>query len=226
MVFSDKVLFLHVPKTGGTSVTHYLVDNLRGLITVTAPEWALSWVGRSEPTNPSNRREVIARGAHDTLDEAIPVIEAQGRRLEDFALILVVMRNPYDLELSRYRHFRRQGMVERPGADHLAAESALSGDLERFCETTPAFGRIERYYTLDGERPENLQVARFENLAADVERLVEPFSLKLTPMPSLNRSPDEPMPELTERAKREIEAKYAYLFDYYPRCDLSSDPRE
>ena len=57
------------------------------------------------------RNITIAEGSrHERLTEAAASLARFGRRLEDFDTIISIMRNPYDMEVSRY-HFLRRGYL-------------------------------------------------------------------------------------------------------------------
>jgi hypothetical protein len=121
MLFNDKVLFLHVPKAAGTSVTSLLIHNLAGPITITEPAKPLSRQVpiRTQATlafkrlrhelsllfRPRLRR--IAGTRHENLAQASEALARLGRKLDDFEMVLAIIRNPYDLEVSRFHYLRR-----------------------------------------------------------------------------------------------------------------------
>src|ERR1700731_3316960 len=148
MLFNDKVLFLHVPKAAGTSVTSFLIRNLAGLVTITEPSNP-AWISDQAPTGarlklalrrmrhelsillrPRLRR--IAGTRHENLGEASEALARLGRKLEEFEVILAVIRNPYDMEVSRF-HFLRRGHLGIPGfAQNDPERLALAGDFAAF----------------------------------------------------------------------------------------------
>src|SRR5204862_3166773 len=56
----------------------------------------------------------IAGTRHENLVQAAQVLAPLGRKLGDFEIVLALIRNPYDLEVSRFRYLRR-GHLGVPG---------------------------------------------------------------------------------------------------------------
>ena len=99
MVFNRDVLFLHVPKTGGVSVTNYLLQVLP------APVYYVT----KGPIGLADAREgvsFIPGEAHQTLATARKFLPGHGFELEQFPRILATLRNPYDLTVSYYTYKR------------------------------------------------------------------------------------------------------------------------
>ncbi len=100
MIFSKDVLFIHVPKTGGMSTSCYLLDILPRPVYLTHPAevWNddLPWRGIVQ---------IVGR-RHESLMEARDVVARHGFDIHRFPIILATIRNPYDLEVSRYTYLR------------------------------------------------------------------------------------------------------------------------
>src|SRR5919201_3753697 len=99
MIFSDRLLFLHVPKAGGTSITHYLMRIL-------PPPVYYSLPGDHDADVPAGVTRFHGM-AHESLEEARVVLAERRRRLDGFSVVLACVRNPYELEVSRYAFLRR-----------------------------------------------------------------------------------------------------------------------
>jgi hypothetical protein len=227
MLISDHVLFLHVPKTGGLSVSQYLVNNLAGPMAESLGLKAdLDRERRFAFADVSDRVSAFRGRRHEDLREAVEVLASRGRTLSDFEVIVAVVRNPYDLEVSHYEHLRKPRVIARRGEASASVRAATTGDFAHFVEHAPFFGSLpadmERWYALDGSMPPNLRVVRFEHLPTEIPELVAPFSLDRWPFPHINAS-DERRPwadYLTPDIERAIYEKYRYLFDFYPRAEL------
>jgi hypothetical protein len=150
MVFNRDVLFLHVPKTGGVSVTNYLLQVLP------APVY---YVTKGPVKQAADREGVsfIAGEAHQTLATARKFLPAYGFELEQFPRILATLRNPYDLTVSYYT-YKRSPDVEFTLLD-AAVAPGVPGSQTR---STPGRSRLQERL---GEALTKLQpgtVARFE----------------------------------------------------------------
>ncbi|HEY6578008.1 MAG TPA: sulfotransferase domain-containing protein [Rhizomicrobium sp.] len=239
MLFNDRLLFLHVPKTGGTSVTSYLIRNLRGGVTITEPRDRLpapdrvSTLARMKFGVRRLRRQLallrrpkvrrLAGTRHETLTEASETLARLGRRLEDFETIVAVIRNPYDLEVSRFHFFRRGHLGVAGLAQEYAEELALAGDFAAFARKAAYHGRlpgrIEDWFEIDGRMPANLRIIRFEKLETDLHCALASLCTA-APLPRLNASAHAPYKEYIAPAIEEaIYRKYRWLFDrgFYPR---------
>jgi hypothetical protein len=240
MLFTDRLLFLHVPKTGGTSVTSFLIRNLPGPITLTEPAEPLPALGEfSLPArmtlqfrqwrrqlgfvrHPHVRR--IAGARHETLQQASDALNDFRRELADFEAIVVVIRNPYDLEVSRFHFFRRGHLGIKGMAHEYAEELAQSGDFGAFANRAAYHGqlpgRIEDWFEIGGRMPPNLRILRFETLQADLSRAIAPFCTVISPLPRLNASAHAPYKNyLTPDIEEAIYRKYRWPFDrgFYSR---------
>jgi hypothetical protein len=99
IVFSPDVLFVHVPKAGGTSVTQYLLENLTPPVYYVSPGH-LGFDKREGLTH-------IPGLPHKPLSVARDFMCEHGFDLTDFPLILAIVRNPYDIIVSNYAYQQR-----------------------------------------------------------------------------------------------------------------------
>lgn len=243
MLFDDKILFIHVPKTAGVSVTKFLIDNLPGPVTLAEgpdhadPAAALPvqvraklgvkrLLRRMRVGVPAKVRLIDGK-RHERLNGARTKLAAIGRRLEDFRAILAVIRNPYDLEVSRYHYLRRGYHGVKGAAEALEQKIALEGDFEQFAINAPYHGQlpanIERWYEIARRMPPNLRILRFENLETDLNRAVAEIYPVTVPLPRLNATQHDPYASyLTPKAEAAIYIKYLWLFErqFYAREKL------
>src|SRR5580704_3065373 len=211
MLFDDKLLFIHTPKCAGMAVTKFLIDNSPHGVTVTAPK------GHAES---ESNATAIDGTRHETLLEAAKRLAEFGRRLNDFELIVSIMRNPYDLEVSYY-HYKRLG---HPWDAGRAQRLAMAGDFVQFALKAPFYGRlpagIEDWYEIDGKIPANLKIVRFESLESDLTRLLaEVYPIKRH-LEKVNTTTHEAYREyLSYDSEEAIYRKYRWLFDkgFYQR---------
>lgn len=216
MLFNDRVLFIHVPKTAGISVTKFLIDNIPGQFTITLPRGHRS---------PSPRALAIEGRRHEKLSEAARALEKRGRALSDFEAIIAVMRNPYDLEVSYY-HYKRLGHKYDAG---LAQRLAMEGNFLEFARNAPYYGclpsRIQDWYQIDGKIPDQLTLVRYESLREDLFRVVSRICTIKQDLEKENATTHEPYERyLTAEVEKAIYKKYRWLFDqkYYARAAFSS----
>ncbi len=166
MIWNESILFIHAPKTAGMSMTTMLSAHLKGTVCVTGPYEALS---------ESGRLEYIPGKRHETLLDAVSFFQERNIQLEQFEKIFVVMRNPYELELSRFAYLQKNLAQDRGKAQDIA----LEGDFRQYLANAPFFGknppRLDLYYHVDGVIPDNLAILRYEHLAQDIADHIAPY---------------------------------------------------
>ena len=238
MLFGSKILFLHAPRTAGNSITRFLIDNVPERLTLLVPSSvpdrsiAVPRVVRAKSVLKSflmgfpgaTRVDLVAGARHERLTQAAAALARFNRRLEEFECIISVMRNPYDLEVSRY-HFLRKGYLGVKNLSvGLAQDIALEGDFTRFAESAPYFGRLpsrfEDWFELNGRIPDNLFPLRFETLEPELERIVGQFYRIGRGLRRLGASRHEHYRHyLTPAAEAAIHGKFRWLFDrgFYSR---------
>jgi len=218
LIWNNELLFLHVPKTGGMSVTDFLLDNLALPVHYT--------------TDSKHRRKKRARfhegRRHETLVEAEGYFNSmRNSSISDFEVVVAVMRNPYDLEVSRYHYLQKGNAVDKG----LAQDLAVAGDFTQYLREAPFFGasppRIDRYFTIMGSMPDNLRIIRYENLEQDFHRLVGPhLANKRARLPHMNKSARSDWRDyFDEEAEELCYQRHAWFFDkgYYTRFDPAGD---
>ena len=208
MIFSDRILFLHVPKAGGTSIGRYLLDLLPKPVYYSLP------AGHEAEIPVGVTR--FAGVAHETLEESRLVLESRGRLLQDFPVIVACIRNPYELEVSRYCFLRR----DLNGYNHGAQQAvALLGNFELFAAYSRPHGQrpIETYFLLEGAVPPNLRIVRLENIDADLARCLAAAGIDAggaTRVPHLNRSEhDSYRSYYTPAAEDAVYQRYKWVFN-------------
>jgi hypothetical protein len=98
MIFSKDILYVHVPKTGGMSVTQYLLEVLPRPVYYTHPNIDEERISNGVVQIPGRR--------HESLEEAQRVVHEYGFDISRLPLILAVLRNPFSLEVSLYAYLR------------------------------------------------------------------------------------------------------------------------
>jgi len=233
--YSDDLLFIHIPKTGGTAVKEWLAENVPGMVPATDDDSPLP-IGH------------------------IPLRDIQrftGREPSSWKRIIAVVRNPYEQQLSqwmfwsdRYRRGQRHvhditaahyatlaGWLQDPRCDfHIWYESVFGGPKGSKYRLNMAhrdpftryeqFGGYYRYWVeVDGAIPQNVSILKQEDLAETLLPAVREFTIPdPPPLHRSNRGPRraETIEYYTPHAARVIEAKFRWTFDrgYYDRWDL------
>jgi SAM-dependent methyltransferase len=216
VIFTKDILFLHVPKTGGMSVSSYLLEVLPAPVYYVRPAHAREDFAEREGV------VRVAGGRHQSLPAAAEFLRDYGLELADFRLILAVLRNPYSLEVSRY-HYLRQGHPQDGGPNQrlaltrdfttFAAKSSFKADRD----SRP----LENYLYLEGKLPPNLTIARFENLEADVKGALSSIGIEdggSLPWRNVSRHGDFAS-YYTKEAEEAVYRKYGWVFEagFYER---------
>ena len=167
--------------------------------------------GRSGPT-------VIAGKRHQTLAGADAYFKSMNleHRVEKFKYIMSMIRNPYEMEVSRF-HYLRKGHEWDKG---LAQKLALAGDFEEFVARSRWWFEFRDYYTVNGFCPENLYIVRYEDFAQTVQlNFADCFKKKLK-LKRLNKSHGTDYREyFSSKLESLVYRKYQWIFDkgYYSR---------
>ncbi|MDQ3090063.1 MAG: sulfotransferase family protein [Actinomycetota bacterium] len=219
MIFSDRLLFLHVPKAGGTSIVHCLMDVLPKPVYYSLP---------------ADHPAVIPDGvhrfpgvAHETLEEARVVLARHDVKLEELPVVVACIRNPYELEVSRYSFLRGDLESYNHGAQQALA---LAGDFELFARYSRPHGTrpIETYFLLDGAVPANLRIVRLENIDAELAECLEAAGVDAGPtaVHHHNRSEHDSFTRYyTPAAEQAVYEKYKWVFSsgLYERLESADD---
>jgi len=242
--YNDDVLFIHIPKTGGTSVKRYMAEYLPGTL----------WPDPRDPAMVEASRLPIG---HVRLTD---IERFTGRPLDSWKLILAVLRDPYEQQVSQWMFWRERyargsthihdtvaamysqltGWLEDPRCDFhvwyrqyvgypdlisqqtLAAQPAPEGQ-NRYAD----FGGYYRFWLeVDGQIPANVTTIDMHQIDEQVPKLLSPFaglsggSLRALPErknPSYHNS--DVSVYYTSRAARLVENKFAWTFAQkkYPR---------
>jgi hypothetical protein len=187
-------------------------------------------------TSPSGHESRVREGVihiegtrHETLAEAAELVGGFGRRLKDFKVIIAAIRNPYDLEVSRFAYLRKGYPWDRGAIQELA----MSGDFEEFALKSPPHGdiQLDDFFTINGAIPSNMRIVRFERLEEDLSRSLNGVDLLTThiTLARINRSKHSHYARYyAEAAEEAVYKKYRWLFEqgFYSRLQPSRHQRE
>ena len=212
MVFNDELLFLHVPKTAGMAVSEALTRCLR------PPVYYAVQAGHEGDLAGRRGVQVVTGRRHQNLATADTWFEAQAlpQRVATFRRVLVMVRNPYAMEVSRY-HYLRKG---HPWDRGRAQELAVAGDFPAFVAESRWWFDFRDYYSVDGYVPDNLLIVRQEALGPGIalgcaECFVQPFHAE-----AVNTSREHDYHDyLTPALEPLVYRKYQWVFDkgFYAR---------
>lgn len=173
-------IFVHIPKTGGTSLTLALEDRAKkdDIILADTPKG----VKRRKRV-----QSVAARGRlwkHSTLRDIVGLVaEAE---IPDF-FVFTLVRNPWDRMLSYYHWLRYQSF------DHPAVGLAKAKDFSSFLNADQTAASIKAspygsYVTLPDGKEHCQAFVRLEHLAVDLEPVEAHLGFKLRAIPKTNAS--------------------------------------
>ena len=229
MVLNPDVLFLHIPKTGGTSCTDFLCQALAEPVFLSS---------LNEQLASSHFRATLIPGmSHETLSElqgsSTQIKQRTGIALTDVKLIIAVVRHPYEIELSNF-HFYRSGNRNILRNKLFRDERTVwridlaQGDFSDFVAQSGHFRtrvdgsdiRCEDYLLVNGEMDHRIKVLRSESLSTEFPRLVAPFTDRVVEFPFANRSQRSaaaPFEDLGADLQQLIYLKHRWVFDqgYY-----------
>lgn len=216
MIFCEQVLFIHVPKTGGMSLTEYLLQVLPKPVYYSCP------AGDNQPARPGVIQILGLR--HESLVEAKEVLLQRGCDICLLPLILAVLRNPYSLEVSRYANSQKRHSSNRVSNQQLA----WGTDFQTFAVKSLDHGGptrpIQCYFLLDGVIPPNLRILRFENLADDLRSALATVGInEAVELPQNNVSVHAPfLSYYTRVAEEAVYQRYKWVFDqgFYSRLEV------
>lgn len=231
-VFNDDLLFIHIPKTAGTSVKAWLWDHLPGA---------------------KGQKPGSEDGGHDTGGLPIGHIPLRdierftGRTPDSFDRIIAIIRNPYEQQLSQWRFWRERYAVgdrhpsDIAAASHPTMEAWLNDPMcdfhlwyeERFGSAEPwvrtnsgpengyrDFGGYYLYWiSVAGAVPDNVEVIRMEELGRRWPQVVAPFvGDDAPPLPHHNTGDSKRYPTLayyTPQAAAMVQAKFRWAFEHH-----------
>jgi len=216
MIFSDRFLFLHMPKTAGKSLSVALTKAWGGNVT--------AYVSRGQV---ADLAPVIADGAtlfvgngHQTAAQTDEILRTRhNRNLASFEAVFLPVRNPYTRFFSTYYFLR--GMYEKGNRTHPMAQIAGTSNTPLdFARNTPS-GDFTKWISLDGVTPlPNLRFLRFEKLAEDLAKHSSELGLPAVELPFINKGDvDNYDDQLTPELEDIISEKYISFFalGLYPR---------
>lgn len=161
-----------------------LRDHRKGAISLTEPYEASSVQGGIE---------YIPGKRHETLHDAATFFGERHIRLEQFEQIFVVMRSPYELELSCFAYL----LKDLPWDRGKAQELVLEGGFRQHLATALFFGMnppgLDLYYHVEGHIPDNLVILRYEKLATEIERHIASYLESGYEVPHENKSKHAPV---------------------------------
>ncbi|WP_434637402.1 hypothetical protein MLC35_01060 [Sulfurimonas sp. NW7] len=164
MIFNDDLCFIHVPKAAGMSVSKFLLKNLKNKNI----HYLLPKGHATADEKKINGIQVHEGIRHENLEEAEVRLKKFNKKLSNFKVVIAVIRNPYDLEVSRFKYLQN-GHEWDSGKD---AKLAKSGNFKDFALQSSFWGKssaeFEKYYSLRDSILDNMIILRFEDLSNQI----------------------------------------------------------
>lgn len=206
MIWNNDVLFIHVPKTGGMSVTDFLERALEPPVFASVPP------GHE---NSASLVTFVPGTRHERLYEAEKILASYGRDLSSFKVIIAGMRNPYEMEVSRFHHIKTH-FFDQP---LINVNIIKNGGFEAFVRDSNFYGKtppaIEEFYTLRGDYLPNLKPFRTEDIEGGLRSTLAGHADVSVPLPHINKTEhDDWRSFITPEAEEAIYTRFKWLFDH------------
>ena len=144
LVFNRDLLFVHVPKAAGTSISRYLLTVLPPPVYYVRP--------KAFPDLDGGGGVYIEGKKHQTLREARNFVRGYGFRFAKLPLILAVMRNPYDAMVSGYHYHGRTGSPNPESVrQKMASEMTFQQYVEESRQNKSWHNKYRKFFHLGGQ---------------------------------------------------------------------------
>jgi hypothetical protein len=107
--YNDDVLFIHIPKCGGTAVKEYMAQNLTDVKWPRNAHWFAMLDGRIDVTPGDEQRAAKTREESGLPIGHVPLRDIPnftGRDIDSWERIIAVIRNPYHQQVSQWLFWR------------------------------------------------------------------------------------------------------------------------
>lgn len=215
MIWNDEIVFIHVPKTAGMSMTSMLVQGLKGRVFMTGHD---KHEVRGNVT-------LLMGGRHETMSQAQTLLEMYNRPLSSFQKVIAVMREPYTLEISRYNYLK----IGHPWDAGPAQKIAMSTDFKGYLNEAPFFGynppRLDVFYHSFGTIPANAVFLKHEHLNDDIQAHIFPHLKEPAGLPRENVTGDSKFEKYYDAEAEELcYNRHRWFFDkgFYRRRSMGS----
>ena len=161
---------------------------------------------------------VISGKRHETLAGSDTYFQSMNleHRVANFKYIMSMVRNPYEMEVSRF-HYLRKGHEWDKG---IAQKMAMSGNFGTFVANSKWWFKFRDYYTAEGFVPANLYIVRYENFEQTMQLNFASCFRRKFKAQRLNKSHNTNYREYyTKELESLVYYKYQWIFDkgYYAR---------
>lgn len=162
MLISPNLMFVHHPRTGGTSVRNHLMKLM-----------PYNYLPINDP-NLSNEQKTWF------LHQGLTVCHQYATQLRlnpNVIPTLVVIRNPYSLMLSEYMYLTQKWKkkikdLEKTFLLYLANQYKKTSKERKDKWAADTYGRFQDFICVNGQTPDNLTIGRYENLTEDVNLFI------------------------------------------------------
>ena len=227
MVYNKDVLFIHLGKTGGMSVTKYLCNVLK------PPVYGVVEKNYLKIGKPMGYEILKVFKRHASLVEAREFLKSFGIDISDFKLVFSVVRNPIDIEFSYFQHLRKEKVIKllKPTEFNKKKIEAAKGTFNEFAKHnyTHFTGNLKDFFELNGEIPDNMKILRFDNLEEELKNALDPFIIHQYPIPHQNKSEEKGLNKsLSDEVILNIRKKYSWIYEkgFYPDLIKSKNIEE
>lgn len=183
MLYNKDFLFLHCPKTAGKSVAVWFCHNMDKPIHGIVSRGQIQEIGMGA----QDGVHLEVGGSHDDFTSARKILQARGIDISSFKALLLPIRNPYDLVVSKY-FFMRASHANNPSVqDHPYFQVAAQSSFADFCAAVP-LGDITRFMPHEGDPGPPIELIPFERLGAALRALAIKYGItEQAPVPHLNK---------------------------------------
>ncbi len=217
MIITEDIVFIHIAKTGGMSCADFLLRNLSPPIY----NCYVPLVKKPKQSMLPGVTMVTDVGRHIPLRKARPHIQRlTGKSIEEMGKILAIIRHPFTLEYSFFRHLQKPLIIKRRMKGSPELVKLAQGDFKTFVVKSGYLrpgAPQEDYFLIDGEAPSNLELIRFEELSIAFPKAVREYAAAdgEAEFPKLNSSggSTELQALLDEETRELIYKKHRYMFD-------------
>jgi len=217
LIFNNDFLFLHVPKTGGIALSSELLQKLKPPIYYTLPS------GHQSVKIPGVM--YLNGKRHENLNQAMKFFDNHkrvlARKLDDYKTILIVIRNPYEIVVSRYHYL----LLNNPWDKGPAKDIALTSSFEEFAINAPHYFNLKKYIIHNNVIPKNLHIIRYNDLKTQINRKISThLKSKISLSERKNATTHNHWQEYitTEAIEHNIYQKFKFAFDkgFYSRYNV------